>query len=313
MRPNSIGPSVADEVRASPRPPRAGPWLGMGIRRSRAWTRFYRHAGARAGAAFLVCFFLTGLLAPWVTPHDPTLVDVTKRLQPPSAQHWLGTDHLGRDLLARIVYGARVSMVVGAASVGLGAALGVPLGAAAGYRGGWIDQMVTSLIDFLLSFPPLLLAILVVAIFGPGLTNAMLAIGIAQVPVFTRLMRAEFVRVRESSFVEAARALGASDLRILAKHILPNALAPIVVQATLGLASAILSASYLSFLGLGAQPPTPEWGAMIADGRQYLRIAPHASVFPGLAIMMTVLAFNLFGDGLRDAFDPRSSRHTVGG
>ncbi len=281
---------------------------GTGFHQSRVWKRFRRHHGAQCGAIFLVLFLLLGLGAPWFAPYDPSFVNIPARLKPPSAPHWFGTDHLGRDLLSRVIYGARLSVVIGLVSVGIAVLGGVPLGMIAGYYRGRIDRAIIAVIDFLLSFPPLLLAILVTALFGPGLFNAMIAIGISQVPTFARLMRGEFMQARNRLYVEAAQAIGETESRIILRHVLPNTLAPIIVQGTLNFASAILSASYLGFLGLGAQPPTPEWGTMLSDGRRYLRIAPHVSVYPGITIMITVLAFNLFGDGLRDALDPRLSR-----
>lgn len=275
---------------------------------ARAFKRFKRHRAAQVGLVLLVILILAGLLAPLIAPYDPNVPDLTRRLEAPSLQHWFGLDHLGRDLFSRVIYGARVSVLIGVISVGIALVGGMPLGMAAGYLGGRFDRILSAVIDFLLAFPPLLLAILVIAIFGPGLRNAMVAIGISLMPVFARLIRAEVMNVREEVYVEAVRALGAPHLRILNIHILPNSLPPIIVQVTLSMATAILSASYLGFLGLGAQPPTPEWGAMLNEGRRYLRSAIHVSVFPGAVIMMAILAFNLFGDGLRDALDPRANR-----
>ena len=275
-------------------------------RRYRAWRRFRRHKAAQAGAILLVGLVVVALFAPLLAPYQPDAVDMAHRLAAPSLEHLFGTDQLGRDLFSRVIFGARISVVIGLISVSVAIGGGLPLGAAAGFLGGATDRVLTAVIDFLLSFPPLLLAILVIAIFGPGLMNGMLAIGVSLVPVFARLIRAEILRVREEVYVEAVRALGARNLVILWRHVLPNAVPPIIVQGTLSLATAILSASYLGFLGLGAQPPTPEWGAMLNDGRRFLRTATHVSIFPGAAIVLTILAFNLFGDGLRDALDPRS-------
>lgn len=285
------------------------PTLSVSQRPSaRALKRFRRHRIAQVGAVLLVVLVAAGLFAPLIAPHDPNLPDLQLRLAPPSLTHWFGTDHLGRDLLSRVIHGARVSVLIGVISVGIALIGGLPLGLAAGYVGGRADRVLSAVIDFLLSFPPLLLAILVIAIFGPGLSNAMIAIGVSLIPVFARLIRAEVIRVREEVYIEAVRALGAPHLRIVVSHVLPNSLPPIIVQVTLSMATAILSASYLGFLGLGAQPPTPEWGAMLNDGRRYLRSAMHVSIFPGAVIMLTILAFNLFGDGLRDALDPRANR-----
>jgi len=274
----------------------------------RALRRFRKHRAAQAGGALLVLLLLAGIAAPLIAPHDPNEVNMMSRLATPSWQHWFGTDHLGRDLFSRILYGARISLTIGVISVGIALIGGMPLGMLAGYVGGRTDRIVAAVVDFLLSFPPLLLAILVIAIFGPGLRNAMIAIGISLMPVFARIIRAEMMRVREEVYVEAVRALGAGHLRIVLSHVLPNAMPPVIVQVTLSLATAILSASYLGFLGLGAQPPSAEWGAMLNEGRRYLRNAMHVSIFPGAIIMLTILAFNLFGDGLRDALDPRANR-----
>jgi peptide/nickel transport system permease protein len=272
------------------------------------WRRFRRHRGALAGLGLVLMFALPAVLAPLAAPNDPTSSVLSERLAPPSGRHWLGEDQTGRDLLSRIIYGGRVSLSIGVISVGVAAAIGVPIGAGAGYHGGWIDHALMMLVDVLLSFPTILIAIVIVALFGPGIRNAMIAIGISQMPAYARLARGEVLRIRSEMFVEAARALGARGCRLLVRHVLANATGPLIVQSTLNLAGAILSAAYLGFLGLGAQPPTPEWGAMLADGRTYLRTAPHVAVFPGIAVMLVVLGFNLFGDGLRDALDPRATR-----
>ncbi|MGF3499634.1 MAG: ABC transporter permease, partial [Candidatus Methanosuratincola sp.] len=229
----------------------------------------------------------------------------------PSWQHPLGTDELGRDILSRIIYGTRISLTIGIVSVAVGLSLGVVLGAFSGYYGGWLDILIMRFIDIMMSFPTILLAIIVVTILGPGLYNAMVAVGVAQVPLYSRLVRGMILKLKGEDYVQAARALGANNFRIVSHHILPNCISPLLVQATLNIASAILSAAALGFLGLGAQPPTPEWGTMLSKGRLYMRVAPHISIFPGLAIMMTVLAFNLFGDGLRDALDPQMGRFQV--
>jgi len=271
----------------------------------RALRTFLRNRAAKAGVAILLFLGLAAAFAGTVAPDEPLAADLDRMLLVPSRAHLLGTDELGRDLLSRIVFGARISLTLGFVSVSIGLLTGTTLGAVGTYRGGWGDLVSMRFVDMLLSFPPVLLAIGIVAVMGPSLYNAMIAIGVAQMPVYARLVRGLVLSLKEQQYVEAARALGAHDSRILLRHILPNCLSPLIVQSTLQIASAILSAAALGFLGLGAQPPTPEWGAMLSKGRLYLRVAPHLTAFPGLAIFVTVLGFNLFGDGLRDALDPR--------
>jgi peptide/nickel transport system permease protein len=258
-----------------------------------------------AGLAMVALFAGVALLAPLVAPHDPIEQDLEARLLPPSMRHLLGTDDLGRDLLSRIIYGGRVSLTLGMVSVGLALVTGTLLGLVAGFYGRWADSLTMRTMDIMLAFPATLLAIFIVGIRGPGLNNAMLAIGVINIPIFARIVRGSVLRVRHEDFVEAARALGASPRRLLGRHILPNTLAPIIVQTTLAIGAAILEAAGLSFLGLGAQAPTPEWGAMLSNTREFLRDAPWAATFPGIAILLTVVGFNLLGDGLRDALDPR--------
>ncbi len=271
-----------------------------------ALRRLARHGGARLGAAVAGAFALVALLAPWLAPYDPEAIALAANLRPPSWGHPFGTDVLGRDVLSQTIWGARISLTIGFVSVGLAMLGGVPIGALAAWKGGWVDRVLMRVADVLVSFPTLLLAIVVITIFGPGLGHAMVAIGIAQVPLYARLTRAAALRVRTQPFVEAARASGAGDWRIVRRHVLPNCLPPLLVQSTLLFATAILSAAYLGFLGLGAQPPTPEWGTMLAKARDFLRTAPHVSIFPGLTILVTVLGLNLLGDGLRDALDPQT-------
>jgi peptide/nickel transport system permease protein len=273
-----------------------------------AWRRFKRHRGAQVGLGVVLVFALLAVFAPVVAPHSPTDAVLSQRLIPPSADHWLGMDQQGRDLLTRIMHGGRISLVIGVIAVGVAGSIGVPIGAISGFRGGWAGHVLMALVDILLSFPAILIAIVIVALAGPGIRNAMIAIGISQMPAYARLMRAEVIRLRSEAFVEAARAIGLPEWRILARHVFPNAAGPLIVQSTLNMAGAILSAAYLGFLGLGAQPPTPEWGAMLSDGRTYLRTAPHVAIYPGFAVMLVVLGFNLFGDGLRDALDPRATQ-----
>jgi ABC-type dipeptide/oligopeptide/nickel transport system permease subunit len=261
-----------------------------------------------AGAAFLALLAAAAASAPLWLADETGRSNLANNLAAPSRAHPLGTDELGRDLFGRIVYGARVSLVLGLISVSLAAATGIPLGLAAGYYQRSVDRVIMRTVDVLLAFPAILLAIFVVTVLGPGLRNAMIAIGIAQVPVYVRLVRGQTLTLRRRDFVEASRAVGASDTRILARHVFPNILSPLVVQTSLLFGTAILAAAYLGFLGLGVQPPIAEWGTMLSKARLYLRTAPHVVVFPGCAIFLTVLACNLAGDGLRDALDPRASR-----
>ena len=245
------------------------------------------------------------LVGVWATPYDPVKIDTPNRLTEPGLMYWLGTDHFGRDIFSRLLAGAHLSLLIGLTSVSLAVSLGLLLGLPAGYFGGWLDMLVMRAMDLLLSFPSVLLALGIVAIVGPSLSNVMLAVGIASVPSFTRLVRASVLSVRTLPYIEAAQATGCGSTRILLRHILPNILAPLIVLATLGTAGAILTGAALSFLGLGAQPPTPEWGAMLSEARNYMRLGWWLTVFPGLAIALTVLGLNLLGDGLRDWLDPQ--------
>ncbi|MBI3998963.1 MAG: ABC transporter permease [Armatimonadetes bacterium] len=276
--------------------------------RSRArmvWSQFRRNRAGLVGLVILSLFLLAGLFAPYLAPHDPYEIALEAGLKKPSAQFWLGQDELGRDLLSRIIYGARLSLVIGIIAVAIGVGFGVPLGALSGYFGGWFDLLLQRFIDIMLAFPGILLAIVLVAILGVGLVQVMVAVGIVSIPTYARLVRGQVLAMRGQEFVEAARALGATSSRIIWRHVLPNTLAVIIVQSTLQFASAILSAAALGFLGLGAQPPAAEWGSMLSNARQYIRLAPHSVTFPGIAIMLTVLGFNLVGDAIRDALDPR--------
>ncbi|MDR1621143.1 MAG: ABC transporter permease [Synergistaceae bacterium] len=269
------------------------------------WRRIKVNKGAVGG--LLVILLLTGMavFAPYLSPYGPNKMNAGPRLASPSLKHPLGTDSFGRDQLSRIIYGARISLYVGFIAVGIGAVFGGFIGAVVGYYGGKIDNILMRLMDVLLAVPQIILSIAIVGALGANLTNLMIAVGVSQIPRYARIVRASALSVRGQEFVEAARAIGASDLRIILENILPNCMAPIIVQSTLGVASAILSAAALSFLGLGIQPPTAEWGSMLSLGRQYMRNAPHLTFYPGLAIAIVVLALNLFGDGLRDALDPK--------
>ncbi len=248
---------------------------------------------------------LAAIFAPLIAPYDPVEQDFTLSLKPPSWSHPMGLDEFGRDIFSRVLYGARISLSVGAIAVAIGFFLGVPIGLLSGFYGGWLDTVVQRVIDALMAMPGILLAILVVSILGIGLQNAMIAVGISSIPVFARLMRSSVIAIKEEDYLEAARALGAGQGRIIWRHLLPNAFSPVLVQVSYQFASSILWAAGLSFLGLGAQPPLPEWGAMLASGRTYILSAPHVITLPGLAIMVTVLGLNLLGEGLRDVLDPR--------
>jgi peptide/nickel transport system permease protein len=258
-----------------------------------------------AGLYLVIILVAVAVLADRLAPYDPIRVTPDAALQPPGGTHLLGTDPLGRDVLSRLIHGARISLRVGLVSVGIAAAAGTTLGLLAGFYGRWLDLVVMRLIDLMLAFPNVLLALAIIAILGPSIFNLMIAVGISATPGYARLVRGSVLSAKENVYVEAAVAVGAADGLIIRRHILPNVLAPIIILGTLGMAGAILTGAALSFLGLGVQPPTPEWGTMLSDGRNYLRKAWWITTFPGLAIMTTVLAINMLGDGLRDALDPR--------
>lgn len=270
-----------------------------------ALKRALRSPSMWVGGIMVIALILLAIFAPAFGPEGYDKQDLMQRLKPPSAQFPLGTDHLGRSILTRLAFGARTSLQVGVLAVSIGGIAGIIIGSLAGYYGGWVDRTLMGFIDTLLAFPGILLAIAIVAALGPGLVNVMIAVGIRGMPTFARLVRGQVLAVRHREYVEAAHALGAGDGRIITRHIFPNIVAPVIVLASLDIASAILSIAALSFLGLGAQPPTPDWGGMIDQGRQYLRTAWWVGTFPGMAIMVTVLGFNLLGDGLRDVLDPR--------
>jgi len=277
----------------------------VNLAQNRALRSLVRNNTAKLGLAIILLNIFIAIFAPVLTSYDAERANLSEILLPPSRTHPLGTDELGRDILTRIAYGSRISLTLGTISIGIALLGGLSLGVVGAYFGGWLDLVIMRFIDVILAFPPLLLAIVIVSILGPGIRNAMIAVGIALLPVYARLVRAEVLSNKAREFVVAARAVGAGDARIMVRHILPNSIAPIIVQSTLNVATAILSAAALGYLGLGAQPPTPEWGTMLTKGRLYLQVAPHVTTFPGLAIVITVLGFNLFGDGLRDALDPK--------
>lgn len=277
----------------------SGPWRD-------AWKAFRKNKTAMLGLGIIVFFILIAVLAPFIAPYDYKEQVLMDRLKAPSADHWFGTDDLGRDMFTRIIYGARISLWVGFFSVIGSIIIGTVLGVLAGFYGKWIDMLISRLFDILLAFPSILLAIAIVAILGPSLQNALYAIAIVNIPTYGRLVRAKVLSLKSEEYITAARAIGMKNTRILLTHILPNSLTPIIVQGTLGIATAIIEAAALGFLGLGAQPPEPEWGKMLSDSRQFIQKAPWTVVFPGLSIMLTVLGFNLMGDGLRDVLDPRT-------
>jgi peptide/nickel transport system permease protein len=290
----------AGDIQARPeltKPKRSNLALALGL--------FRRSKTALAGLLIITSFVIVALAAPWITPYDPVEVDLGQQFTPPGRAHFFGTDNLGRDILSRVIAGARVSLWVGMVSVGLSMLIGVPAGLVAGYLRGLVDSLIMRLVDVFLAFPVIILAIAIMAVRGPGLTNVMIALAVVYWTTYARVTRGVALVLREEDYVLAARSVGVSDLRIMWRHILPNGIPPILVIASLGMGSAILAEAALSFLGLGIQPPQPSWGSMLSFGMQFLRDAPYLSTFPGLAIFITVLGFNLLGDGLRDALDPR--------
>lgn len=275
-----------------------GPWL-------EAWLSFKKSKSALVGSAIVLFFVLIAIFGPLFAPQGINDQNLSLRLQPPSAEFWFGTDDLGRDVFSRILHGARISLTVGLAAVLISAVAGSFFGIIAGYYGRWVDTIISRIFDIMLAFPSILLAIAVVSILGPSLQNALIAIAIINIPSFGRLIRSRVLSIKEEEYIHAAKATGMKNSRILWNHILPNSMTPVIVQGTLSIATAIIEAAALGFLGLGAEAPQPEWGKMLADARMFLLNAPWAMIFPGLAIMLTVIGFNLMGDGLRDALDPK--------
>jgi peptide/nickel transport system permease protein len=272
---------------------------------ARAWRRLLKRKSAVFGLIVIVLIVLAALLAPLITPHDPTQQSWTSIRKAPSLEHWFGTDESGRDLFSRVVFGARASLLAGVVSISIALGLGVPIGLLAGYGGKWIDAVIGRITDAMLACPFLILAIALAAFLGPSLQNAMIAIGLTATPIFVRLTRGQVMAVKVEDYVEAARAVGNPPVRVAVKHILPNILPALIVQATISIATAIIAEASLSFLGLGQQPPAPSWGSMLNTAQRFLTNAPWMAVWPGLAIFLTVLSFNVLGDGLRDALDPR--------
>ena len=287
-----------------------GEGTGLAEGELRAVVRHLRkNRTAMLGLAIIALFLLCAIFAPFIASHDPIDTDLNNALSGPSARHWFGTDELGRDLFSRILFGARISLGIGLISVVIGLVIGVPIGALSGYYGGKLDLFVQRLIDIMIAFPGILLAIIVVTILGVGVENVMIATGIASVPVYARLVRGSVLSIKKLGYVSAAKALGIREAKIIFLHVLPNCIGPVIVQSTFQIATSILWAAGLGFLGLGAQPPTPEWGAILSKGRVYMRVAAHLTTYPGLAIFLMVLGFNLLGDGLRDALDPKSRKY----
>ena len=283
---------------STPALPQAGPWR-------RAWRRLLRRRAAMIGLAIVLGFIALALFAPWIAPYDPIATSWSAIRQAPSAAHWFGTDDIGRDVLSRVVWGTRASLLAGVVSVSISLLLGIPIGLAAGFLGGAVDSLISRITDAFLACPFLILAIAMAAFLGPSLTNAMIAIGVSATPIFVRLTRAQVLNVKVEDYIEAARAVGNPPWRIALRHVLPIVTAPLIVQATLAIAAAVIAEASLSFLGLGQQPPAPSWGSMLNTAKNYVDNAPWMAVWPGLAIFGLVLAFNLLGDGLRDALDPR--------
>ena len=285
------------------------PELKKGSPRAEAFKMFskrlLKNKAAVIGGLIIIFIILVGIFGPYLLKTDPDAQNLLNKLQPPSKEHWFGTDNFGRDIFTRIIYGTSLTLKVGFLSVLIGGVIGVVLGIVSGYYGGIIDTVIMRVMDVLLAFPGILLALAIVSVLGGSITNVIIAVGIFSVPAFARIVRGSTLQVRKLEYIDAVRALGASDGRIIFKHILPNILSPIIVQATMRIATAILTASGLAFLGLGAPPPTAEWGAMLSDGRSYMHNASHMVLFPGIMIVIVVLAFNIFGDGLRDALDPK--------
>lgn len=272
-------------------------WLTLG--------RLKRNHLAMVGMVIIVVMIVLALLAPYISPYPYEAADFKNRYATPSAEHWFGTDELGRDIFSRLLYGSRYSLRIGLISVAISAIGGIFFGAIAGYFGGAVDNIIMRLLDVLQAMPGIVLAIAISAALGPGLTNSVIALSISSIPGYARMTRASILNVRKMEYLEAATSINCSNARIIWKHVLPNALSPLIVQATMGIAGAIMGAAMLSFIGLGVQPPTPEWGAMLSAGRNYLRDYPHLCIFPGVMIMMAVLSLNMLGDGLRDALDPK--------
>lgn len=306
-------PETIEPANVTKRPvPRAGTTLSatedigsVHNPRKRLLRRFMQHKPAVFGVIFIIFLVILALFSPWIAPYDPVASNLRLRGAPPSAEHWFGNDDIGRDILSRLIYGTRIALIVGLGATTIAVTIGVLVGATAGYFGGKVDFFLSRLVDALMAFPILALLLTLSSIFGPSLRNVVIVIGVTFWASYARVIRAEVLSLRERDYVLAARASGASNARIILRHIVPNAIGPVIILASLAIGSVIIFESALSFLGMGIQRPTPSWGTMLSDGREYIRNYPHIAIAPGLAIAFTVLAFNLVGDGLRDALDPR--------
>mgnify|MGYP001390779914 CR=1 FL=1 len=269
------------------------------------WKRFGQNRMALFGFIIIIVILLMAVFAKWMTPFDPYAMETLNRLQSPNSEHWFGTDQFGRDIFSRMIYGARISLQVGIIAVGFSFVVGTLIGMVAGYKGGWVDHILSRVTDVLFAFPDILLALVIMAILGPSLNNLMLAIGIVYTPIFARIARGTVLNIKDSLYIEAAKSMGVNPFTILMRHILPNAMAPLIVQITLSFAFAILAEAALSFLGLGVSPDTPSWGIMLSEAKDWMELSWWTAVFPGIAITLAVFGFNVMGDGLRDALDPR--------
>jgi ABC-type dipeptide/oligopeptide/nickel transport system permease subunit len=278
---------------------------GRQARRYRTLSRFLRHKPAVAGLTFVIALLILAIFAAQIAPNDPNKIHITASKDGPSSQYWLGNDDVGRDILSRLIFGSRIALIVGVGATAIAVTIGVSIGAVAGYFGGWVDSLLSRIVDSLMAFPLLALLLTLSAVFGPSLRNVVIVIGCSVWASYARIVRAEVLSLRERDYVLAARSYGATSRRIIFRHIVPNAMGPVIIIASLAVGSIIILESALSFLGLGVQRPTASWGTMLSDGRDYIRNYPHISIAPGIAITLTVLAFNLIGDGLRDALDPR--------
>jgi len=297
--------AIPAESAGEPRATALAMETGRQVRKYRSLSRFLKHKPAVAGLVFVLALLILAIFAAQIAPNDPNKIHITASKDGPSSEYWLGNDDVGRDILSRLIFGSRIALIVGVGATAIAVTIGVSIGAVAGYFGGWVDSLLSRLVDSLMAFPLLALLLTLSAVFGPSLRNVVLVIGCSVWASYARIVRAEVLSLRERDYVLAARSYGATSRRIIFRHIVPNAMGPVIIIASLAVGSIIILESALSFLGLGVQRPTASWGTMLSDGRDYIRNYPHISIAPGIAITLTVLAFNLIGDGLRDALDPR--------